>query len=257
MNTQIKNLLGVALVIAVLAIGSAAWSAARSYDQALDPASIRSFSVSAEGEVTAIPDIAEFTFGVTTESDTDSLKDAQARNAETTNSVISFLKSNGVENEDVKTTNFQISPQYERVACIFRSGETCPPPKIVGYTISQNLRVKVRDFEETGTLLGGVVERGANNVSGLTFTIDDEEALQKEARDKAIKNAQKKAKELARAAGVSVGRLLAIQEGSTPRPVFFESAMKVSLDSIGGAAPSIEAGTQEITARVTLTYEIR
>jgi uncharacterized protein len=255
MNTYIKNVLGGACAVSVILIGFATYGAGRAFVDSRDPASIRSFSVNGEGVVKAIPDVAEVTLGVITESNTDVVEDLQKQNTNASNAIISFVKSRGVKKEDISTVNYDIRPKYEYSSCVFGSGKPCPPPKISGYEISHNIKVKIRDFGEIGTLLSGVVEKGANSVSQLSFTIDDESLLISNARDIAIDDARDKAKSLARVAGFGVGKILSIQEHSSPRPIFFESSMR-SMD-VSGSAPVVEAGTKEIKSGVTITYEMR
>ena len=218
----------------------------------------RVFTVSAEGKVVAIPDVANLNIGVLTEGGKN-LAELQKQNTEKANKIISFLKEEGIEAKDIKTEYYNISPRYSSVSCPPVILQTfpeivrpCPPPEIIGYTISQNLSVKVRNLEKAGDILGGAVSRGANNVSGPNFTIDDPVKLQNEAREKAIKQAREKAKLMAKAGGFRVGRLVSIQEGFSGIPIY-------SLEAKGGAAPapSIEPGSQEIQVSVTLTYEIR
>lgn len=137
----------------------------------------------------------------------------------------------------------------------------CPPQEIVGYSIHQSVSITVRDFEKIGTLLSGVVENGANSVSQLFFTLDDPTKPQNEARAEAIAKAQKKARDIARAGGFRLGRLLSISEGGYPIPYqrFYgtEAAFGKGGDSISPATPDIEPGSQDVIINVTLVYEIR
>jgi len=258
MSTKIKNYLGVALVIAVLVTAFAAWNYSSSYSRSIEPSSFRSFSVSGEGEVVVIPDVAAFTFSVVTEGGTD-IASLQSENTEKMNGAIQFVKSNGVDDKDIKTKNYNLTPRYQYFSCPrLQTGEVepCPPPEIVGYTITQGVQVKVRDFTKIGIVLAGVVENGANTVSQLNFTIDDPEQVQAEARTEAIEKAKAKAKSVAKAAGFSVGRLLSVSEsGPGFSPVVFREFAALSVS--GAAAPTIEPGSQDVTVKVTLTYEIR
>jgi hypothetical protein len=135
----------------------------------------------------------------------------------------------------------------------------CPPSDIVGYTITQSVTVKVRDFAKAGDILGGVVEKGANSVSGLQFIVDDPTEVQNKAREEAVAKAKAKAEAMADAGGFSIGRLLNIYEsGAMPQPYYYDSRMKTL--GMGGAeasAPSFEPGSQDTNVTVTLQYEIR
>ncbi|PJE50482.1 MAG: hypothetical protein COV29_03685 [Candidatus Yanofskybacteria bacterium CG10_big_fil_rev_8_21_14_0_10_36_16] len=262
MDPKIKNYLGLALVFALIlsAFSFAGW--VTSYSKSIDPSSIRSFSVHGEGEAVAIPDIAQFYFGLTTPGGADIAK-AQSENTEKVNDMIEFLKSEGVAKKDIKTQSYNVYPRYKYYPCredigIYPPGP-CQTPSIEGYDINQQLSVKVRDFDKGGDLLAGVVERGANNVSGINFTIDDPANVQDEARTKAIEKAKEKAKSIAKAGGFRLGKLLSIQESGTPYyPVAkFDSAMAEGGYGGGGPSPQIEPGSQDITVNVTLIYEIK
>jgi uncharacterized protein YggE len=259
MNERIKNYLHLAIIVGVVFVGVAAVSASFAYRASIRPDSYRSFSVNAEGKITAVPDIAFFTFGVLTEGGTEIAK-LQQENTEKANKAIAFLKSLKIAEKDIKTENYNVSPRYEYPNCppIFDRQSVCPPPRIAGYAISQNVSVKIRDFAVIGAALGGVVEQGANTVSGISFQIDDPIAFQNEAREEAIKRAKEKAKSIARAGGFRVGRLLTIDEGGPIYPFFRAEAL--ALDAKGGELPplpTILPGSQEISVNVTLRYEIK
>ena len=157
-----------------------------------------------------------------------------------------FLKSSGIEEKDVKTTNYSITPVYDY---------TEHKQTLRGYQVSQNLEVKIRDLTKSGDIIAGGAENGANLVGGLSFTIDDPEALKEQAREQAIKNAQEKAGKLASSLRVKIGKLIDYSEGTTPIPVFYRGMA----EGIGGAAPSpqIPTGQNEIIVDVSLTFEIR
>ncbi|MFA5083762.1 MAG: SIMPL domain-containing protein [Candidatus Paceibacterota bacterium] len=262
MSNKIKNYLGVAIIIGLLFVAYAAVSYVRTYSRSIQPSSFRSFSVSAEGTVVAVPDVAQFTFGVRTEGGLN-IADLQTENTKKVNQAIDFVKANGVEAKDIKTTNYSLNPRYQYYDCSSRpvsSATPCPPAEIVGYTVSQTVLVKIRDFEKIGDILAGVVENGANEVSSLSFTIDDPTLVQDQARNEAIAKAKVRAVAVAKAGGFSLGRLLSIDEGYTP--VYYDYAVKTA-SGMGGAisesapAPTIEAGSQEVSVTMTLRYEIQ
>lgn len=251
MNTKIRDYLGIALIIATLAFGYAVVSYTLTYSNAVG-LSARSFTVEGSGKVAVVPDIAQFTFGVTTEGGED-LSNLQNENATRINRVIDFLKDNGIDEEDIKTQRLNISPRYQRFNCFNEVGP-CPPPKIVGYTIVQSVQVKVRDLDRVGGIFAGVVDNGANTASNLSFTIDDTSGPENEARAEAIEEAQRKAKSTAKAAGVRLGRLLSIDEFSSQPQYGFGVD---SLELRSAVAPSIEPGTQDVSVSVILRYEIK
>lgn len=260
MNEKIKMYVGGAAVIGMLAVSYAAISYVGTYAESIEPSSFRSFSVTADAKVVGVPDVAAFTASVITEGGTD-LGTLQETNVERTNKVIAYIKGQGVDEKDVKTEGYAVEPRYEtcNYSVYSQYGGTCPPPKIVGYTVRQTVSVKIRDFSKAGDILAGVVKEGANSVSSLNFTVDDPTELQNEARAKAIEKAKAKAEAIADAGGFSVGRLLGIDEsGTAPRPYYKEEyGMGGAGDVSATMVPSIEPGSEDITVTVTLRYEIR
>lgn len=258
-NTSFEGKLPVyrnaALILLLVVASFSLWSIASSYASRVDTVS-RSFAATGEGKVVAVPDIAEFTIGLTTEGGND-LASLQAQNTEKMNAVISFLKSEGVNEKDITTQNYSVSPRYEYSSCQF--GGVCPPPKIAGYTVSQSVLVKVRDFKKAGDLLSGAVAKGANNVSQLSFSVDELAALENEAREKAIREAKEKAKATAKAGGFSLGKLLSVEESGTgPIPYFYGKDAVLGMGGEGrSVAPAVEPGSQDIIVNVVLRYEIR
>lgn len=270
MNSNLRNLLGLVGAIAILAVSYAALSYVNAYSESIQPASFRSFSVSGEGKATAVPDVAEFNFQVITEGGTN-IASLQSQNTTAINQAIDFLKSQGVASADIKTQYYNLNPRYQTSDCrIYPTplsagvgnapavvSSTCPPPSIVGYTITQSVDVKVRDFTKIGTIMGGVIKNGANQVGSLSFTIDDPTKVQDQARAEAISKAKDKAQAIAAAGGFTVGRLLSIQEGA-PTPLYAPNVMmEAAAKSTGSATPNIQPGSQEVDVTVTMQYEIK
>jgi uncharacterized protein YggE len=272
MDTRIINTLGITGAIALVAVAIAGIVSATTYSRSIEPSSYRSFSVSGEGTAYGIPDVATFSVGVTTEGGTD-LGALQEENTVKVNDIIAFLKENGVAKEDITTSSYNVSPRYQTYNCSLSPleelkyrvegvvmSETCPPADIVGYTISQRVSVKARDFEVVGTLLSGVVDAGANTVSSLSFKIDDSDAVESEARAEAIEKARAKAEAVAQAGGFSVGRILDIYESSIYPRYDYAYAEDSSGFGKGGdmvVAPTIEAGSEEINVNVNIRFEIK
>jgi len=260
MSEKIKDYVGIALIVAMLVVAVTAWQFVQSYGRQIEPSSFKSFSVSGQGKTVAVPDVGEFTFSVLTEGGKD-VGSLQVENTKKMNKAIDFVKQNGVDSKDIKTQNYNISPKYQYYNCPYNASVAtpCPPAVIVGYTVTQSVQVKVRDFTKIGDILSGVVKNGANSVSELNFTIDDPTSVQDVARVEAIKKAEAKAKSIADAAGFSLGQLLSIQESTTPvpRPYLYNSMMKAEATGMGGAAPSVEPGSEDVTVNITLSYEIR
>ncbi|NOY35325.1 MAG: SIMPL domain-containing protein [bacterium] len=258
MSEKIKNILGVSVVIALFAFAYAVVGYANSFSRQIDSSAPR-FSVSGEGKVVVIPDIAEFTFGVLTEGGKD-VASLQKENAKKMNTIIKFIKSKGVDAKDIKTLNYGIQPRYQYYECgeIKTAATPCPPREIVGYSINQRARVKVRDFNKAGEILSGVGQRGANSVSQLSFSVDDRIKFENEAREKAIKQARERALSIARAAGFRLGRLISVNDNQRGFPYSRQQRALGFEEFKGQSEPSnIEPGSQEITSSITLQYQIK
>jgi len=227
--------------------------------KSLDISSNRTISVSGEGKAVAIPDIAQFTFQVISQGGTD-LGKLQENNTQKANAVIDFLKKEGVESKDISTQSYNVEPRYQYFSCP-RDGGSCPPPEIVGYTVTQSVKVKVRDFSKIGNFLSGAAEKGANSVSSLSFTVDDPAKLQNEAKAQAVAKAREAAQSLARAGGFKLKRIFSISESPiyypSPRPYELGLDRAVSSKALETLpSPAIEPGSQDITVTITITYEI-
>ena len=141
-----------------------------------------------------------------------------SENTKNMNAVIDSVKKQGVEEKDLKTTGFYISPRYEWYeagTCI----PACPNGKrvLVGYEITQSLEVKIRDLSKIGEIIQEATNSGANQVGDLQFTIDKEDELKAQARKDAIDEAKNKAKELASQLGVKLVRITNFSEGGEVR----------------------------------------
>ncbi len=274
MNQTTKNVMGWAIVLTVLGVGYAALSFVNSYGESIQPSSFRSFSVTGQGKAIAIPDVAEFQFTVVTEGGTD-LASLQSKNTDAANKAIAFVKSKGVADKDIETQYYNVDPRYQTYSCntpiysgAMGSGanvptvvQPCPPSSIVGYTVTQSVDVKIRDFTKIGDILGGVVTNGANQVGALSFTLDDPSTVQNQAEADAIAKAKAAAQTVAQAGGFSIGRLLSVQTGGgMPYPIYAQAASAggMALDSAKSApSPTIQPGSQEVDMTVTLQYEIQ
>lgn len=257
-----KQILFIGGGIALVAFAYAAISYVQTYSRSIEPSSFRSFAVQGEGKAIAKPDVAKFSFSVISQGGKDIAK-IQKENTERVNRAIELVKKAGVEEKDIKTEQYSVEPRYQYYSCPppepYGTARPCPPAEITGYTVSQTVLVKIRNFDKVGDILTGVVAAGANSVSQLSFTVDDPALLEATARNEAIASAQKKAVEIARAGKFSLGRLLSLDEGGIyPPPYFRETAKAVGMGMGSDAvpAPAIEPGSQEIRVNVTLRYEI-
>jgi hypothetical protein len=217
-------------------------------------------TVSGEGEVLAVPDTA--TFSVTIQETAEDVESAQEVATQKANDIIAYLREAGVEEKNIQTADYSIYPEYEWVRATCVDGY-CPEGRqnLVGYQVSQSISVKVSDTEMAGDLLSGVGSRGASSVSGLSFTIDDEDALQAAARDKAILDARAKAEELADSLDVRIVRVVGFSESGSYPPVPYAARGSIAMDaqesSIKLAAPELPTGQNKIISNVSVTWEIR
>ena len=254
-----KLLISLVLLLAAIALGAYAYATVKETRYLFSgPTTI---SVSGKGEVIARPDIGTFSFSVLAEADNPTV--AQEESAQAINDITAFLKDEGsVEETDIKTTSYNLTPKYEFTREICEVG-FCPPGRqeLVGYTVNQTISVKVRDTEDAGDLISGVGERGATNISGLNFTIDDEETLNIEARKAAIADAKENAKELARDLDVRIVRLVGFSDNNDrffPPYGGYGFAEDAAIETATlRAAPSIPTGENTITSNVVLIYEVR
>lgn len=217
-------------------------------------------NVSGDGEVFAVPDTA--TFSVTVQERAKDVATAQTAATKKNNDIIAYLKGEGVEDKDIQTADYNVQPQYEYSNGACTAGY-CQPGKqtLVGFEVTQTLSVKVKDTDKAGDLLSGVGSKGASSVSGLSFTIDDQDKLEADARDKAISDAKEKADVLAASLGVSIVRIVGFNENSS-QPYAYGRGGMVAMDAMkveSAAAPSPElpVGQNKITSNVNITYEIR
>lgn len=216
-------------------------------------------SVSGEGEVFAVPDIATFTLTIREEAKT--VEEAQAAATTKSNSALATLRGAGIEDKDIKTVSYNINPQYDWVqAERCATGAYCPGQQVLrGYEVYQSLSVKVRDTKNAGSILSQV-GKDVSDVSGLSFTIDDDAKLQADARAKAIADARAKADVLAKDLGVKVVRIVGFSESTGGRDIYPIYGKTFAMDAAVGEeapAPELPAGENKISSEVTITYEIK
>ena len=202
-------------------------------------------SVAGEGKVVAKPDIGQVSLSVI--SDASTVAAAQKDNTDKMNRVIQAMKDLGIKEEDLKTTSYNISPRYQYSP----NGRS----DIIGYEVAQNMDVKIRDLTKVSDILGKAATAGVNQVGSLTFTFDNPETLQSQARQKAIDNAKQKAKDLAGSLGVALGKVVSFNESSAGQPIPMYASDALGKGG-GGAAPVIQTGQNEIDINVNISYEI-
>ncbi len=210
------------------------------------------FSVNGSGTVYAKADIANLEVGLKTGAKK-TAAEATVDSTNKMNSIIAELKKLGIEDKDIKTSNYNLNPVYNYTQ---DKGQ-----ELVGYEVNQNVTLKIRDLSKIGDVIAKTTEKGANQVGNVSFTIDDEFALKNQARELAIKKAKEKAELIASQSGLKLGELKGVYENADqgmPIMMSYTNA-KMESDAMGGgiASPSIQSGQNEIKVDVTLTYEVK
>ena len=206
-----------------------------------------SITLSASGEAQVAPDTAEIELSVLTEGKTP--QEVQRENTQKMNAIIDFIKSNTIQEKDIKTATYSLYPKYE-----YTRGQS----SIIGYTLTQSLRVKLHDLAKVGIILEGATSHGANQVGDVRFFVDDPDQFKEVARKEAFEKVRGKAEELSRVTGVTLGRIISFSEsgGDFPPPVFYGKADAYGMGGAAAAAPELQGGTQDITVTVSVTYRI-
>jgi len=176
--------------------------------------------------------------------------------------VISFAKSLGIASSDIATTQYDLSPNYPMTVMSYPmvpATNITNPNTILGYTLTQTVEVKVRDFTNIAKLISGLPPLGVNQIGGVTFTFDKPEKFLAIARADAITQAKAKAAEMAGESGVSLGAVLSVQEyGNVPIYAnYAPKAMAMGAESSVSIGATIQPGTQDITDQVTISYELK
>lgn len=208
-------------------------------------------TVSAEGQVVAKPDIAIITIGVKTPRQL-KIEKVVSDNTIKMNKIIKAIKDSGIKDNDIKTTSYNLYPVYDYLE---NKGRV-----LRGYELDQRLQVKIRDMETVGKTIDLATKNGANEVSNVSFTIDDTEEFKNQAREEAIQKAKAKAKSMSKLSGINLGRVVNVSENfGSNYPVSYDSAY--STRSMGGMKEAeqanIQVGENEINVTVNLTYEIK
>lgn len=215
-------------------------------------------SVDGSGEVVAVSDIATLNINISKEGKTS--KEAQDLLNESVTKTLEYLKSKNIEDKDIKSEYGGLSPKYsyEQPVCYTYP---CPSrdPKIVGYTATQSITVKVRNVDSANDTRTGLAEIGITDISGPTFGIDDEENYKNEARSQAITEARARAEVLAQDLGVKLGKVVSFYENNNGGnyPMYAKTMEAGSADSATSSAPVLPKGENKITSNVTVIYEIK
>lgn len=202
--------------------------------------------VSATGKTTRTPDLATVSAGVVTQAPTAAA--AMSENAQRMAAVLAALKAAGIASRDIQTASVSLQPQYRY--------QDNKPPVITGYQASNTVTVKFRDLTKAGPILDVLVAQGANQISGPNLSLAEPDAALDEARTDAIKRARARAELYAKAAGLSVVRILVISEtgdlAPPPMPVAYARA------GFAKAEPTpIAPGESDVTVTVSVRFLLK
>ena len=209
----------------------------------------RTISLSATGAVKTTPDKVDISTGVTSEAK--SAREALDANTDAMAKVVGALKEDGIEPKDIQTVNFSVGPIYEQRPYDRPDGKA---PLIVGYRVTNQVRITLHDTKTLGAILDKVVTLGANQIDAIEFGVEDPEALKDEARKLALKNVTDNAKLYAEAAGVGLGPILSISEEES---AYYPRAVPTAARGFDMTKEvPIEAGTATVEVRVRVGWEI-
>jgi len=200
-------------------------------------------SVVGEGKVDVIPDTASVQAGIVV-SDAKNVQEAQTKINDINNNIVAALQKIGIKKEDIKTSNYSISPNYN-----YQDGENA----ITGYNGNTTLSIKVKNTENLPSVITEVTKSGANQIYDTQYTIDNPDKYREQARNMAIKNAKDQAQKLADQLGIKLGKVVNIVESQNANQPPYQA---FSLEAKGaGGAPDLQPGTQKVTSTVTLFFE--
>ncbi len=206
--------------------------------------SLTGITVTGTGEVTGTPDTVEINLGVSVLEET--VQAATSIAAEKANALIGILTDGGVDRKDITTTDYSIYPEYD-----YSSNQQ----RLIGYRVSNTVRVKIRDIETTGSVIDNAAAAGGDDVvvNGIQFSLDDDAELVEAARSAAWEDAMAKATQLAQLSGQQLGAAISINETVTnqPPPVYFERAMAAD-----AAETPIEPGTSAVTITLQVNFAL-
>lgn len=213
------------------------------------PAAARSVSVSATGTAYGEPDEASFDAGVSALNA--DVQVATAQVGDRAEALTQALLAAGVAENDVRTSSFTISPE--------QSYDNNGQPTTLRYRVANTLHVTVRDVAQLGALLGQSVEAGANEVGSVVYTFSDQRALERQAREQAMRSAQEKAQQLAEYGGAQLGAVQRISEGAQPGAPMPLAEYRMDAANAMAASPEVpvSSGQLAVTVLVQVTYGLR
>jgi len=187
---NIQQRIALGAIILLLSIMLSAWAMAATGQEGPPPLPVPAIEVTGSGLSLLTPDMATVRVGVTREARTAREALDQANTA--MQSVIKSLMGSGVDKKDLQTENFSIRPRYRSGKFNSAGGESSP--SISGYTVSNTLKITVRDLKRLGSILDTVVSLGVNTGGDIRFSNSDPAPALKQARIRTMAKAADKAK---------------------------------------------------------------
>lgn len=248
LNTVLKVTLSTALIIAIIKITGPLPLSVNT--KTLDKDS--TFFVSAEASAFVTPDIASVILSI--EYTAPTATEAQTQANKVINRIKDDMKKLGVEDKNIRTTSYNIYPNYISIP----AGQPYyvpPTNKIESYRAQTSLRVRVKDFAKLNEILDTATADGVNNVSDISFEVEDKDKAIEEARKEAIKKAKDKANKIAGEAKIKLGRILNVSEYYPYDYQYSEKAMIADGGNGNSGQTQLQPGQTEIKVNVSLSYE--
>lgn len=206
----------------------------------------RELSVQGTGKISQKPDIATITVGVQTGAQS-STSEAMRILTQKFNAVAAAVKKEDIADKDITTVNLATNPVYD-----YLEGKQTAR----GFEAAESVVIKIRNLDKIGSVVASATAAGANQVGGVEFTFDSPEQTQLQAQQAAIKDAQAKAEALAKDLDVKLGSVKTYStQYNQPIPMYAKTMDAVGLE--GPAAPEVPVGNSDVTATVSITYQIR
>ncbi len=247
-----SNLTSVALLLVVAILAGAAFLRPQTVQIVNQPDGEHSLAVTGQGKIEAKPDTATVTLGITHKAKT--AREAQVRVSEVANAIIKLAKAKGIPEEKIRTQGVNLHPDY-----YYGPNQ---PPTLSGYNASSSVSISTGDIANLGGLIDEAVGAGANQVTGITFSLKDREKYKQEAINKAVDDARRKAEEAAKKLGSSLAgvKRVHVSEAGGPEPVYRQAGHeKMMMDprSAAGVPVEVMPGTVDLIVSVQVEFLIK
>lgn len=242
-------------ILTIALMGILSVTVAWAHDEKVEPSTL---NVSARGEIQLAPDTAIVNFSVETAGE--SFEQVVSDNRDRMQQVMAALSRLGIPEERIQTTSFDVTPKYAPPPRR-RPNEPVKhePPKILGYTARNGLKVEVRDLDKVGAVADQALKAGANHFNGIQWIVRERHPVYLQALAQAAKKAKEKARTLAHSLDIRLVKLLTVQEGGshvpTPRPSFAKASMLMA-DGAAESSVPMSPGEIKVQAQISLLYEI-